>query len=82
MLKPKLVGFAMTVLVVDSTEEKINKLNTFIVNNLSNKMKLLKEEMKAIDVANEKMSRFNIIAEEAEQRVQGLDEEIKKSRIH
>ena len=34
--------------------------------------------MKAIDVANEKMSRFNIIAEEAEQRVQGLDEEIKK----
>ena len=32
-------------IVVDKTEEKINKLNTFIVNNLSNKMKLLKEEM-------------------------------------
>ena len=65
--------------IVDDTEEKINKLNAFIVNNLSNKMKLLKEEMKTIDIANEKMSRFSIIAEEAEQRVQGLDEEIKKT---
>ena len=35
--------------------------------------------MKTIDVANEKMTRFSIIAEEAEQRVQGLDEEIKKA---
>ncbi|MBT3517591.1 MAG: hypothetical protein HN465_08435, partial [Nitrospina sp.] len=64
--------------IIDKTEEKVNKLNIFIVNNLSNKMKLLKEEMKSIDVANDKMSRFNIVAEEAEQRVQGLDEEIKK----
>ena len=49
--------------VVDETEEKINKLNSFIINNLSNKMKLLKEEMKSIDVANEKMSRFSVMAE-------------------
>ena len=53
--------------VVDKTEEKINKLNSFLIDNLSNKMKLLKEEMKTVDVANEKMSRFNVMAEEAEQ---------------
>ena len=63
--------------VVDKTEEKINKLNSFLIDNLSNKIKLLKEEMKTIDVANEKMSRFNVMAEEAEQRVKGS---MKKSR--
>ncbi len=31
---------------VDKIEERINRLNSFMVNNLGNKMKILKEEMK------------------------------------
>ena len=41
-------------------------------------MKILKDEMKIIDDANERMGRFNVMAEEAEQKVQRLDQDLKK----
>jgi len=64
--------------VVEKTEEKINKLNIFLMDNLGNKMAVLKEEMKIIDAANEKMSQFNMAAGEAEEKVKRLDKEIEK----
>ena len=67
--------------IIDKTEEKINRLNSFLIDNLGNKMKLLKEEMKIIDLAMEKMSRFNVMAEEAEEKVKHFEEEVKKADV-
>ena len=64
--------------VIEKTEEKINKLNSFLIDNITNKMKILKEEMKTIDEVSERIGRLNVMAEEAEQKVQRLDQDLKK----
>ena len=66
--------------ITDEQLEKIQKMNSFLIDNLSNKMKILKDEMKVIDDGNEKMGRFNVMAEEAEQKVQRLDQDLKKGK--
>ncbi len=67
--------------VVDKTGEKLQSLNSFLHGNMDNKMKVLKEEMKVIDFANEQMRDFKEITEELAEKCGHFEEQLKKAEL-